>query len=96
VEHVIRNASIDDADAIGAVVVRAWQAAYRGIMPDAFLDGLRAEQRAAMWQRVLADLGPDRWVRVLTVGDELVGFTSCGPESADVSDGETGTGHPWR
>jgi hypothetical protein len=60
VEHVIRNASIDDADAIGAVVVRAWQAAYRGIMPDDYLDGLRAEQRAAMWQRVLADLGPDR------------------------------------
>lgn len=89
-EHVIRNASIDDADAIGAVVVRAWQAAYRGIMPDDYLDGLRAEQRAAMWQRVLADLGPDRWVRVLTVGDELVGFASCGPELADVSDGETG------
>jgi len=88
VEHVIRNASIDDADAIGAVVVRAWQAAYRGIMPDDYLDGLRAEQRAAMWRRVLADLGPDRWVRVLTVGDELVGIASCGPELADVSDGE--------
>lgn len=89
-EHVIRTASIDDADAIGAVVVRAWQAAYRGIMPDDYLDGLRAEQRAAMWQRVLAELRPDRWVRVLTVGDELVGFASCGPEFADVSDGETG------
>ena len=89
-EHVIRNASIDDADAIGAVVVRAWQAAYRGIMPDDYLDGLRAEQRAATWQRVLADLGPDRWVQVLKVGDELVGFASYGPELADVSDGETG------
>ena len=80
VEHVIRNASI----------VRAWQAAYRGIMPDDYLDGHRAEQRAAMWQRVLADLGPDRWVQVLIVGEELVGFASCGPELADVSDGETG------
>ena len=89
-EHVIRHASIDDADAIGAVVVRAWQAAYRGIMPDDYLDGLRAEQRAAMWQRALADLGPDRWVRVLTVGDEVVGFASSGPELADVSDSETG------
>ena len=89
-EHVIRNAGIDDADAIGAVVVRAWQAGYRGIMPDDYLDGLRAEQRAALWQGVLADLGPDRWVRVLTVGDELVGFASCGPELADVGDGETG------
>ena len=62
-ELVIRNASVGDADAIGSVVVRAWQVAYRGIMPDDYLDGLRAEQRAAMWQRVLADLGPDRWVR---------------------------------
>jgi hypothetical protein len=59
-------------------------------MPDDYLDGLRAEQRAAMWQRVLADLGPDRGVRVLTVWDELVGFASCGAELADVSDGETG------
>jgi hypothetical protein len=33
VEHVIRNTSIDDADAIGAVVVRAWQAAYRASCP---------------------------------------------------------------
>ena len=89
-EHAIRNASIDDADAIGAVVVRAWQTAYRGIMPDDYLDELRAEQRAAMWQRDLADLGPDRWVRVLTVGDELVGFASSGPELTDVGDGETG------
>jgi ribosomal protein S18 acetylase RimI-like enzyme len=90
VDYLIRNANVDDAEAIGAVVVRAWQAAYRGIMPDDYLDGLRAEQRAAMWRRLLADTGPDRWVRVLTVEDELVGFASCGPELADVSDGKTG------
>jgi ribosomal protein S18 acetylase RimI-like enzyme len=90
VEHVIRSASVDDADAIGAVVVRAWQAAYRGIMPDDYLDELRAEQRADMWRQALTDLGPDRRVRVVTVGDEVVGFASSGPEWVDISDGETG------
>ena len=92
VEHVIRDAGLDDAGAIGAVVVRAWQAAYRGIMPDDYLDGLRAEERAAMWHGWLSDLGPDRRVRVLTVGDEPVGFASCGPELAGEGAGDGRTG----
>ena len=31
--------------------VRAWQTAYRGQLPDDYLDGLRAEERAAGWER---------------------------------------------
>lgn len=39
---------------MGSVRVRAWQAAYRGQMPDGYLDGLRAEDRAEGWARGLA------------------------------------------
>jgi GNAT superfamily N-acetyltransferase len=36
----IRHAVPADADAIGALHVRGWQSAYRGLLPDALLDGL--------------------------------------------------------
>lgn len=36
----IRIATPDDAASIGAIRVAAWQAAYRGAMPDAYLDAL--------------------------------------------------------
>jgi len=51
----VRHATVDDAPALGRVHVRAWQAAYRGQMPDDYLEGLRAEERAAGWER-----GPSR------------------------------------
>jgi aquaporin Z len=31
-------AQLGDADGVGAIQVRAWQATYRGVMPDAYLD----------------------------------------------------------
>jgi GNAT superfamily N-acetyltransferase len=49
----VRLATAADAPAMGRLVVRAWQAAYRGHMPDDYLDGLRAQDRAAGWERVL-------------------------------------------
>ena len=42
----IRSAIPEDALAIARVHVRSWQAAYRGLLPDDYLDGLRAEDRA--------------------------------------------------
>ena len=49
----VRPATVADAPAMGQLVVRAWQAAYRGQMPDDYLNGLRAEERAAYWDGVL-------------------------------------------
>ena len=40
VTPVIRLAQLGDAERIGAIQVRAWQAAYRGVMPDTYLDEL--------------------------------------------------------
>jgi len=36
----VRTASADDAEALEAVRLRGWQAAYRGIVADAYLDAL--------------------------------------------------------
>lgn len=40
---------------MGAVHVDGWRWGYRGLMPDDFLATMDAEQRAAMWSRVLDD-----------------------------------------
>lgn len=45
----MRTATPEDALAVARVQVRAWQAAYRGLLPQEHLDGLRAEERAARY-----------------------------------------------
>jgi GNAT superfamily N-acetyltransferase len=69
--RVVRNAKLDDCAAIAAIHVRAWQAAYRGQMPDEFLDGLNVGERTEMWRKL--SVKPRR---VLLVMEELDGSIS--------------------
>lgn len=76
----IRPASIHDADAVGEVHVRAWQSAYRGVMPDDLLGRpASAGSRHAMAEHLIA---PSSDGQLLVVVDEhrVVGFASLGPE----------------
>lgn len=88
----LHRATEADADGIAAVHVRSWQEAYKGLVPQAYLDGLRIPDRAASWRRELAALPEDRrpWVALL---EEVVrGFVvagpsrddDCGPDTAEV------------
>jgi hypothetical protein len=45
----IRAARPADALAVAEVHVRSWQAGYRHLLPDAYLDSLRPEDRAARY-----------------------------------------------
>jgi len=92
---VVRPATPDDVEPLAAVQVRAWQAAYPGIMPQAFLDGLDVGRRAAMWRDVLGALDVGRQVLVAVAdgpaddpaddpadgpaGGVLTGFAAFGP-----------------
>jgi ribosomal protein S18 acetylase RimI-like enzyme len=70
----VRHARTGDAPDLGLLHVRAWQAAYRGQMPDGFLDGLRPEDRQAGWERAL---GRDRTHDPVLVAERdgrVVGF----------------------
>lgn len=93
VHATIRPASEADALEIGAVQVRAWQAAYRGIMPDAYLDDLKPAQRAPMWRALVVEADPARRLVVATTSDAdtpagaVVGFASFGPARHDPVDG---------
>jgi ribosomal protein S18 acetylase RimI-like enzyme len=47
----IREATVEDAQAIATIHVNSWQAAYRGILPDAYLASLAVTQRSEAWRR---------------------------------------------
>jgi ribosomal protein S18 acetylase RimI-like enzyme len=85
---VVRPAAVDDADELGEVHVRAWQAAYRdGLMPDEYLDSLSATDRAQMWRQAL-ESGDRPRSRRLVAEDEsgtIVGFVIVGPAEGDLA-----------
>ena len=82
---VIRTPRVEDADALGRVHVRAWQAAYRdGLMPDEYLASLSWQERASMWRDGLANPPRRRASRFVAVADdEVVGFSDGGPADGD-------------
>jgi ribosomal protein S18 acetylase RimI-like enzyme len=70
----VRHAAVGDAAALGRLHVRAWQAAYRGQMPDDYLDGLRADDRQAGWERALRRDRARHPVLVAERDGHVVGF----------------------
>lgn len=98
----IRRASVGDADGVGRVHVSAMRAAYRGAMPDEWLDALDDRQQAERWRSDLASGGDPGVVRsqagdaVLLVAEddsgEVVGITAVG---ADRGRPERSVGELW-
>ena len=76
----IRHARLTDADRIGAIQICAWQATYRGVMPDAYLDELDVDDRAAYWRRQVLALLPSQRLKVIVDDGVVVGFAAAGPE----------------
>lgn len=74
----LRPAVPDDAMAVALVHVRAWQAAYRGLMPADYLAGLRPEDRAQRYD--FASLDPTRPRTLVAVeADTILGFATVSP-----------------
>jgi GNAT superfamily N-acetyltransferase len=91
-EAAIRDARPSDAAQLALVHVRSWQEAYRGLVPQAYLDGLDPVQRRPGWERTLDRTDPARG-GVLVAEDDarLVGFASYGPSrDDDAGPGPTG------
>jgi hypothetical protein len=72
---IVRPARAEDAGQIALVHVRSWQGAYRGLIPQAFLDGLDVAERTRTWERALAETdNPRAGVLVADDGGNVVGF----------------------
>lgn len=83
----LRSAAPPDAAEIAAVHVAAWLAAYRGLMPDALLDGISADHRRARWEEMLGtDAAPQ--VRVAVGDGVVVGFCSVARPTRDEDAGD--------
>jgi ribosomal protein S18 acetylase RimI-like enzyme len=84
----VRAATAADAPAMGHLVVRAWQVAYRGQMPDVYLNDLRAEERAAYWDSMLRRQDRRGVILVAERDGAVVGFAAAGPSPDPQGAGE--------
>jgi GNAT superfamily N-acetyltransferase len=76
---------------VARVHVRSWQAGYRGMLPDAYLDGLRPEDRAERYSFGSDDVS-DPATMVAIDGALIVGFATTIPaRDSDLSDAV----EPW-
>lgn len=78
---LVRRAVLADADAIGLVHVRSWQSAYRGAIPQDYLDGLDQARRAQVWRRIIGEADASRDGTLVAVGEGgiITGFVGFGP-----------------
>jgi ribosomal protein S18 acetylase RimI-like enzyme len=82
----IRRAGPEDASAIAIVHVRAWRAAYGGIVPDTVLAELSPEQRAEDTRSRLQAEGTDERTFVAETEGVVSGFVTAGPSRDPFAD----------
>ena len=79
--YLVRPIAAADVDAVAQLHVAVWQAAFRGLLPDAFLDAISVERRTAMWRQLV-----ERQVSPALVAEQdgcIVGFVLGGPSRDD-------------
>ena len=82
----IRHAVLADARAIAEVHVASWRTTYAGIVAQSYLDALSVDQRAAAWERRLANMTASRSeIFVVDTREGVVGFVAGGPRQAPTS-----------
>lgn len=87
---VVRPARVEDADQLGLAHTRSWQVAYRGLVPDGFLDSMDPVVRANRWRSNLESSAPGTETLVAEVDGQVVGFTSHGPSRDEGDDPSVG------
>jgi GNAT superfamily N-acetyltransferase len=76
----VRAATVRDAAELAAIHVRSWQAAYKGLLPQDYLDKLDVSDRVEGWRHTLRATDWSRsGVMVVHPGRELLGFAGFGP-----------------
>ena len=89
----VREATIDDADAIATAHIDGWRVGYRGIVADEYLDdeefatSRRTRWRAWTWQSAM----PESHLFVVAIHERIVGFGHAGPERAVPACDQSGT-----
>ena len=74
----IRDAQIYDAKAIANIHVKAWQFAYKDIIPDDYLSGLSIDTKTENWKKKLENLDEGVHAIVAIADDKVVGWCTFG------------------
>lgn len=86
-QAVIRPGTKDELQAIAQVHVAAWKTTYRGIIPDAVLNGLSVDRRKTLWRRYVEEGSrpwPSRFLLVAERADgRIMGFAAAGPDRSE-------------
>ncbi len=88
-EIKIRKATSEDAAGIAKVQVETWKTAYKGLMPDDYLNSLSAESKTAKWKEGIGD-PKDKTYLVAELNGEVVGFCIVGPTRDEDANKEIG------
>lgn len=80
----LRRAAVGDAERIGRFQTRCWDQAYRGLVPDSYLESTTWQVRAFRWRDRIASGARHVWLARLDT--ELVGVASTAIIPADRSD----------
>jgi GNAT superfamily N-acetyltransferase len=76
---LIRSARPEDARPVAEVHVASWRHAYRGLLPDDYLERLSVDDQEAMWLEAFADPDPASGAFVAEIDGRIAGFASFGP-----------------
>jgi GNAT superfamily N-acetyltransferase len=86
----IRRGVIEDATEASRLHTATWRSSYRGLVPDALLDGLEPTRWEAGWRRGFESMDPTRVVHVAEIAGRIVGFAGGGRARANAPPGYAG------
>jgi ribosomal protein S18 acetylase RimI-like enzyme len=91
----IREATAGDAPTIARIHVEGWQTAYRGLVPDAVLDGFSIEHRTDGWRASLTRPPSESRTWLVEGGGVVVGVAATGPGRDESAPPPPGSGEVW-
>ena len=86
----IRRGVVDDATEASRMHAETWRTSYRGLVPDALLDGLTNDRWENGWRRGFESMDPTRVVHVAEINGRMVGFAGGGRARAGAPPGYVG------
>ena len=72
----IRNATLEDIKDIATIHVNSWQVAYKGLIPQSYLNNLSVAKREQTWGNILTNSNTHTIVK--EINGKVVGFANFG------------------
>lgn len=77
-EFLIRNATLEDAEKVAYIHVKAWQESYQGIIDQNYLDTISFSDRLILRKKILMNPKPAQINLVAVHDNKIVGFCDGG------------------